>query len=86
MTFDEIYPDAQDDFISGSFEGFPPVVKLPECQDPACESDHACIVCGKPTRWANGTAVARVCSTECNTKIWAQLISSLVAEQIARGP
>jgi len=86
MKFDSLYPDAPAEFISESFNGLPPVIKLPECDDPECESNHTCEVCGTATSWTNGTSMMYVCSQECNLAIWERMLITLVAQQIVKGP
>lgn len=78
--YDDIYPEAQPDFVSNRHNLFPPVVRW----NPA-ESDneaHECEVCGEGTFWLNPTSTQFVCSTECNEALWHQLMTIFVAQQI----
>jgi hypothetical protein len=86
MKYDTKYPDAPDDFISEAFDNLPPVVKLPECDEPDCSSDHQCEICGTKTTWNNGTADLFVCSSECNKVMWDKMTIALIAQQIVKGP
>lgn len=85
-TYDDMYPDAPADFSSAPLNGYPPVIKIDKCTDPACPSTHLCEICKAPTQWANDTAKVLVCSQECNEKLWYSLFMTLTAQQIVRGP
>jgi hypothetical protein len=86
MKYDALYPDAPEDFESEPLDGFPPVIKLPECDEPSCNSSHKCEICGTKTTWTNGTSDLFVCSRECNKAMWTKLLVGLIAQQIVKGP
>jgi hypothetical protein len=81
-TYDDIYPDAPKNFTANRHDKQPPVVKFDYAEAQDRDEDPKCI-CGARTSWVNPAAMQYVCSTECNTKIWDNLITAFVGQLIA---
>lgn len=83
--FNELYPEATEGFKTKSFDNLPPVKKY-VCKGEAvgCDGDHACI-CGEQATWVNDTAMKYVCSTECNKKVWDNVVAMFIASQLMGG-
>lgn len=84
MKYDQAYPGVSDEFVGEWRDNRPPVVKL-HCTDEKCESTHTCCMCGEVTDWVNLAAKVRVCSDECNERVWKQTLATFVAQQIMTG-
>ena len=62
LTFDELYPDAEDNFQPEKSSHL--VFKAPGPAEP-------CWRCKKPTKWIELSFEARMCSPACDDEAWA---------------